>query len=50
MVFIDPTPRINNGSLEISFIVVDAQGRVFSGMDLLSEIQDNKDDLLNAVS
>ena len=50
VVFIDPTPRINNGSLEVSFIVVDAQGRVLSGVNLLSEIQDNEDDLLNAVS
>jgi len=50
VIFIDPTPRINNGSLEVSFIVVNSQGRLFSSMDLLSEIEDNEDDLLNAVS
>ena len=50
VVFIDPTPRINNGSLEVSFIVINSQGRVFSGMALLSEIQDSEDDLLNVVS
>ena len=50
VLFIDPTPRINNGSLEVAFIVQDNQGRVFSGTTLLSDIEDNEDDLLNAVS
>jgi len=50
VVFIAPTPRINNGSLEIAFFVQNSQGMLFSGTVLLSEIEDNEDDLLNAVS
>lgn len=50
VVFISPTPRINNGSLEVAFFVQNNQGRIFSGTALLSEIEGNEDELLNAVS
>jgi len=44
LVFIAPTPRINNGSLQVAIIVINSQGRVFSGTNILSEIEDSQDD------
>ena len=50
VVIIEPTPRLINEVLEVAFFVMDDQGMIVNGSDVIDSIMLNEDDLLEAVS
>lgn len=50
VIFVDPTPRVIDGVLEVAFFVQDEQGMIVSGSDIAQTVRENEDDLVATVS
>ena len=50
VIFIEPTPRLVNGVLEVAFFVESSQGTVFDGDTVFKAVEENEEELVQAVS